>query len=139
MKKWLCPVLGLIALGLLTRLPHPSRDVAKLEPVRAVYLFMERGRLNIETDTGDSGSGRSLPEAAARMKADADQEIFLDTAEFLILDPAVPITEGFFALLRPSCKVAFSTEPPDVKTVSDYLAVHPPETTLAHLRASTLQ
>ena len=33
MKKWLYLAAGLAALGLLSRLPHPARDIAKLDPV----------------------------------------------------------------------------------------------------------
>lgn len=135
MKKWLHLTLALAALGLLTRLPLPAKDIAKLDPVRAIYLYIENGVLTIETDTGDSGSGVSLTDAAAWMKADADREIFLETAEFLILDPAVPVTEEFFTLLRPGCQVVFSAEPPDLEVVGDYFGIHEPNLTLAKLRA----
>lgn len=135
MKKWLCLILALSAVGILSRLPHPARDIAKLEPVRAVYLYMDGGRLAIQTDTGDFGSGGDLTEAAAELKSSAAGEIFLDTAEFLILDPSVPVGEDFYTLLRPSCKVVFSASAPDLPAAADYLAIHTPETTLARLRA----
>ena len=59
MKKWLYLAAALTAVGILSRLPHPAKDIAKLKPVRAVYLYMELEKLHIETDTGDSGSGRN--------------------------------------------------------------------------------
>ena len=139
MKKWLYLAAALTAIGILSRLPHPAKDIAKLKPVRAVYLYMELEKLHIETDTGDSGSGRTLSEAYSDMRSGADGEIFLDTAEFLMLDPSVPVTEEFFRLLRPTCKVVYSERKPDLKAVSDYLAIHPPKTTLAHLRASAAE
>jgi hypothetical protein len=37
-----------------------------------------------------------LSEAYADMKSKADGEIFLDTAEFLLLDPQVVITSEFY-------------------------------------------
>jgi len=135
-KKWLYLAGALAAVAILSRLPHPARDIAELKPVRAVYLRMESGKLVIETDTGDRGTGQSLSEAAADMKARADGEIFLDTAEFLLMDPGVPVTEDFFTLLRPDCKVAAVSVPPDLKTIPDYLTAHPPKTTLAKLRAA---
>ena len=135
MKKWLYPALTLAAIGLLSRLPHPARDVAKLKPVRAVYLYLEGESLCIETDTGDSGSGPTLTEAYADMKEKADGELFLDTAEFLILDPDAAAGPELYDLFRPTCKVVFSDAPPELKIVSDYLAIHPPQITLAHLRA----
>lgn len=135
MKKGLYLAAALTAVGILSRLPHPARDIGKLEPVRAVYIYMDGVKRSIETDTGDSGSGNDLTEAAADLREKADGEIFLDTAEFLVLDPAVPITEEFYTLLRPDCKVVFSETGPDMKAVSDYLSVHTPKATLAHLRA----
>ena len=136
MKKWLYLTAALAVVGILSRLPHPARDIAKLEPVQAVYLYMEDGTLNIETDTGDSGSGPSLTASYSDMRSKADGEIFLDTAEYLILGPGVTITPDFYDLLRPSCKVCICETRPDLEAASDYLHIHRPETDLAHLRCS---
>lgn len=138
MKKWLYLIGALAAVGFLSRLPHPARDISKLEPVRAVYLYMDNGLLCMETDTGDSGTGGSLAEAAGNMRENAAGEIFLDTAEFLILHREVSITPEFYALLRPSCKVCRVENPPDLTAAADYLSAHPPETTLARIRASSI-
>lgn len=135
MKKWLLPMAALAAVAIFSRLPHPARDIADLKPVRAVYIHMEGRSLHIETDTGDSGAGGDLSEAHEALRAEADGEIFLDTAEFLILDPKVPITEVFYSLLRPDCRVAFTDAPPDLEKAAAYLSQHPPELTLARLRA----
>ncbi|MBP3659876.1 MAG: hypothetical protein J6I89_00645 [Oscillospiraceae bacterium] len=137
MKKWLYPLAVLAAIALLSRLPHPSRDISRLEPVQAVYLYMEAGELHIETDTGDHGSGHDLTEATDDMKESSDGEIFLETAEFLILDPQVPITPDFYELLHPDCRVFFTSEKPDLPAAAKYLSLHTPKTTLAHLRAQT--
>ena len=138
MKKWLYLIGGLTAVGILSRMPHPARDIAKLEPIRAVYLYMDQGRLCVETDTGDSGSGGNLTEAAADLRSHADGEIFLDTAEFLLLAPEVEITPDFYSHLRPDCKVCYTDTAPYLETAAEYLAVHPTETTLAHLRAQRI-
>ena len=135
MKKWLYLIGGLTAVGILSRLPHPARDITKLEPIRAVYLYMDQGRLCVETDTGDSGSGGDLTEATADLRSHADGEIFLDTAEFLLLAPEVEITPDFYTHLRPGCKVCYTDTVPDLEAATEYLAAHLPENTLAHLRA----
>ena len=135
MKKWMYAAAALIGVALLARLPHPAKDIAELKPVRAVYLYMGGARLCMETDTGDSGSGRTLTEAAERMKAAADGEIFLDTAEFLILGPGVTVEADFFDLLRPDCRVARTEGRPELETVSEFLSIHKPEQTLRELRA----
>ena len=135
MKKWLYPAVFLAA-AILSRLPHPAVDIARLDPVRAIYLYMDGAAMTIETDSGDSGSGPDLEGAYAALRANAHREIFLDTAEFLILDPDVPITEAFYELLRPTTQVVFSNQKPDLETIADYLTIHPPEITLAKLRAT---
>ena len=109
MKKWLYPAVFLAA-AILSRLPHPAVDIARLDPVRAIYLYMDGAAMTIETDSGDSGSGADLEAAYADLRNNADREIFLDTAEFLILDPNVPITEDFYELLRPTTQVVCSAE-----------------------------
>ena len=136
MKKWLIPVTVLAAVAVFSRLPHPARDIADLKPVRAVYIHMEGRNFHVQTDTGDSGTGPDLAEACADLRSKADGEIFLDTAEFLILDPKVPITEVFDSLLRPDCRVTFADAPPDLEKAAAYLAQHPPILTLARLRAA---
>ena len=136
MKKWLIPAAVLAAVAIFSRLPHPARDIADLKPVRAIYIHMEGRTLHIETDTGDSGAGGDLSEAHEALRAEADGEIFLDTAEFLILDPKVPISEVFYSLLRPDCRVTYTDASPDLEKATAYLSQHPPELTLARLRAA---
>ena len=135
MKKWLIFAAVLTAVAILARRPHPARDVAMLEPVQAVYIYPMDAAICIETDTGASGSGNTLTEAAADLKASASGEIFLDTAEFLLIDPQVTITADFHTLLRPTCGVTFTTAPPDLQAAADYLMIHHPFVTLLELRA----
>ena len=136
MKKWLIPIAALAAVAVFSRLPHPARDIADLKPVRAVYIHMEGRNFHVQTDTGDSGSGPDLAHACQDLRSKADGEIFLDTAEFLILDPKVPITEVFDSLLRPDCRVTFTDGLPDLEKAAAYLSQHPPKLTLARLRAA---
>ena len=134
MKKWLIFLAVLTAVAILSRRPHPARDVARLEPVQAVYIYQKNGTLCIETDNGAAGSGKTLTEAAADLKASASGEIFLDTAEFLLIDPEVTITTDFHTLLRPTCGVTFTHATPDLQAAADYLTIHQPFVTLLELR-----
>lgn len=135
MKKWLYLAAALLAVGILSRLPHPARDAAKLSPVQTVYLYIEEDAFHIETDTGDHGSGPTLAAAVSDMKANASAELFLETAEYLLLSPNTPIPNDLFTLLRPSCCVCYTDVLPDLPAATQYLTIHPPEYTLAHLRA----
>ena len=135
MKKLLYLIAAFAAVGLLSRLPHPAQDIAKLDPVQTVYIHMEDGLLHLETDTGEHGSGPTLTAAESDLRARASKEVYLDTAEFLILDPNVPITADFFTLLSPTCCVCYTTESPDLPTATQYLSTHTPDLRLSHLRA----
>ena len=138
MKKWLYLLGALAAVGILSRLPHPARDIAELKPVQAVYLYQNGGKLCIETDTGDFGAGENLTEAAGDLSANADGGIFLDTAEFLILDRQIAIDPSFYQYLRPGCGVCYADEPPDLAAAVEFLSAHPPQITLAHLRPESI-
>ena len=72
-------VLALIA-------PVAPLDVAKLQPVEAVAVRMENGRVILETDTEDRGEGATAAEALADMKNNATSVIYLDTAEYLMVE-----------------------------------------------------
>ncbi len=135
MKQYLYPILALLSLAILTRLPHPARDISKLDPVQSVYIYMEGKELHMVTDTQDHGRGPDLSAAAAQMKASADREIYLETAEYLVLDPNLAITPDFYTLLRPSARVAYAGEVPDLAALTAYLSAHPPERTLNDIRA----
>lgn len=136
MKRWLLLSAALAAVAFLSRLPHPARDISGLEPVEVVWLHMEERELVIETDTGAKGTGKTLSEASENMKTAASAEIFLDTAEYLIIDPGIPISSDFYALFRPDCKVCFTTASPDLEKAADYLSAHTPTTRLSELRAN---
>lgn len=135
MKRWLYLLALLIGVGLLSRLPHPARDIAKLDPVRAVYIYMEGDRLCLETDTDAHGSGGDLTGALGDLRSNASREVFLETAEYLLLDPEVELTGDFYTILRPSCRVVLTRDRPDLATAAEYLSIHTPDMTLAHLRA----
>ena len=134
MKKWLYFAAAVAAIGILSRLPHPAKDISKLEQFQLVYVYEEAGGLHLETDTGEQGAGKTLTEAAADLRSKADGEIFLETAEFLLLDSTVTAAPDFFTLLRPDCKVFYTKERPDLPAAAKYLSVHPPSVKLADLR-----
>lgn len=136
MKRWLYLLALLTAVGLLSRLPHPARDIAKLDPVRAAYIYMEGDVLCLETDTQAHGSGPDLAAALKDLRSKASAEVFLETAEYLILDPKVELTGDFYTILRPACRVVVTRDRPDLTAAAEYLSVHTPDLTLAHLRAA---
>lgn len=136
MKRWLYVLVALAAVGALSRLPHPAMDVGKLEPVAVVRVEIESGRYRVETDTGASGVGADLAEAVTALKESASGEVFLDTADFLLIDGNVG--ESLLQLIevfRPGCAVCRINGETDLDVAAKYLTIHRPEVTLAHLRA----
>ena len=128
-KKWL--ILAVAAVAVLSRLPHPARDVGKLDPVQALYLYIENGQYRIVTDIGAEGTGRTLPDAARELMACADREIFLDTAEYLYIPPDLPVPAELYDLLRPDTKILHTRGKPDLTQTANLA----PSGTLARLRA----
>ena len=85
----------------------------------------------LETDTGDRGYGRDPAEALANLKDCAPGVLFLDTADYLVVESGceawIPAVSW---LLRPSCKICVECGNVDLETAAVYLAIHQPEITL---------
>ena len=93
-------ILYILILGALFFAPVESAEVAKLEPVQAVWMYMEEDRIVLETDTEDKGSGATVEEALKDMKRKSAGIIYLDTAQFVL----VTGTERQIAALVPYIK-----------------------------------
>ena len=75
-------------------------------------------------------------EAVENMKATSSGEIFLETAEHLLIDPeCMNILQDAAKLLRPSCSVCLVDGEPDLETLGDYLKLHVPSRTLMEYMA----
>lgn len=135
MKRWLwfCGFLAAVCFG--SRLPHPAVDVGKLEPVSLVAVDWQDGMYHLKTDTRASGSGETLEQAAQALAEGSSGIVFLETAEYVILTPEVPVTKEFYRVLRPACRVCLAEREVDPVKTAEYLAAHPPEQTLNDLRA----
>lgn len=136
-KKTAALLLALIAgVWLLSRLPNPATDVGRLEPVEAVRLRMNREGILIQTDTGAWGFGSNLAEAVKMLKQARSREVFLETADKLLLlgDPANYPPE-IYELFRPGCQLCRVTTEVDLKAAAEYLSVHRASTTLGEYRA----
>ncbi len=77
--------LSLLVIALALMIPVTPMDVAKLQPVETVAVYVENGRVVLETDTEDRGVGATALDALADMKAKALSVIYLDTAEYLLV------------------------------------------------------
>lgn len=113
-----------------------SIDIGKLEPVRLVYIQQESGKLVIATDTGEMGMGDGFEEALAALKESASAEVFLDTADFLLLDDGcIGVLGETYDILRPGSKVCVADGSVDIEAAGDFLSFHRPGVTLAQCRS----
>ena len=132
MRRWLvwCIVLGTAVV--LTKGENSARlDIAKLEPAQVLLVEEQAGRVIVTTDMGHLGRGRTLTEAVEDMKQTAAGQVFLDTAEYLLLAPsAEKYVPELAQLLRPSCRVCVIYGAMELQTAAEYLSVHEPGLTL---------
>lgn len=99
-------ILSVVILALCLVAPVKRLDVEKLQPVEAVAVYMEGGRVVLETDTQDKGMGNTALEALEDMKEKALSVIYLDTAEYLLVEEAAAVyAEALRPLLSGSVKV----------------------------------
>lgn len=136
MKRWFLFCGVIFAVGLLIRIKPTGVDVADLEPVELLYVNSQNGTYYLTTDTGSQGSGKTVAQAIADLKAKSSGKIFLNTAEhFLLTTPAWESVERFFQYLRPDCGVVIVKGEPDMETAAKFLRTHKPGYTLNDLRA----
>jgi len=78
-------ILSVIILALSIAAPVKRLDVAKLQPVETVAVYLSGNAVVLETDTGDRGQGSTAPEALRDLRESACSVIYLDTAEYLLV------------------------------------------------------
>ena len=128
MKRWL---LYLIVLALCGASANRGADIGELAPVEVVWLSETAGQIYLETDTGDMGRGDTLQAALTDMKAAAPGTIFLETADYLIVEQGREVLlEQLFDILRPSCKICVMQSMPDLEKAATFLNAHKPWLTL---------
>ena len=119
MNKWLW---ALLALGALLWNPAEPRDVGKLIPVELVQLSRDRDGVTVRTDTGNKGWGENLEEAMEDLKRKASGEIFLESAEYVLLTgdmlESIPALPGYF---RPGTQVYEAPVLEDLEGAAAYL------------------
>ena len=126
MRRWLIWCIALGTAVVLTKGENSARlDIAKLEPAQVLLVEEEAGRVIVTTDMGHLGRGRTLTEAVEDMKQTTAGQVFLDTAEYLLLAPSAErYLPELTQLLRPSCRVCMIYGAMELQTAADYLSVH---------------
>lgn len=117
--------LYILLIALTFAAPVERVDVGKLRPVEVVMLYKENGYVILQTDTQDRGIGDNVIQALEDMYETAPAVIYLDTAEFLLIDrDAQEEAECLRHTLKGSVKVCLTEGKTDAKDAAKYLAVH---------------
>ena len=136
MKRWLYPLVGLLAIAFLSGKGTSRTDVAKLRPVEVVVVTCSEKIIKIQTDTGDVGVGEDLTQAVEQLKTTTPAEIFLETAEYLLIsEECRSMVPELMEYLRPSCSVCILEGEPEMDNVGTFLKIHGLEVTLTEYKA----
>ncbi len=136
MKHWSWYLAALLLVAALGGKPFAGTDAAKLQPVQVVQVLVENDLVLVQTDTGDSGAGRTLALAFDQLEQTTPGYVFLDTAQYLLVqEEAKALLPQLCAYLRPGCGVCAVTAEADLKAVAKYLSAHPLPVSLRTWRA----
>ena len=138
MKRWRSYLLALLAVAAVSWGPFSGSDVAKLEPVEVLRLSREDGVVVLETDTQNEGRGTDVQNALVDMKRTASAEIFLDTADYLVIAPdCADLLAEVTDLLRPATQVCVQQGDFKLEEAAGFFAIHDPDCTLQDIRVGT--
>lgn len=140
MKKWLWIGAALLLVAVLSSKPSSGTDIGMLQPVQIVLVKRNGTDVVVQTDTMDQGLGNDFMAAVENMKASASGEIFLETADHLLLAPdCMDMIDPAATVLRPSCTLCIVEGEPDMEKLPDFLKLHVPLITLMEYRAGDNQ
>ena len=124
----------LLYIGILlaaTLIPDDGTDVGKLIPVEVVAISENTEGIEVNTDTGDKGTGKTLDEAIRDMKAGASGIIYLDTAEYLLLEEGMEDHLNTVERhLKQGIRVCYARGGIELAAAANFLSVHKPDVTL---------
>ena len=143
MKKVIWILILLLFLGALKLLPFHGKELAGLLPVKTVIITRSCAEYTVDVGAGVQAVGKTLSEALEALQEETPVEVFLQTAEQVVLtEPdetavkAVAETDAF----RPAagiCRVPKGAA--DVDALSRYLQAHPAHETILDLKAALLE
>ena len=118
-------ILYIVILAGVIAAPVKPLNVGSLIPVQVVALREENGWTVIETDTGNRGIGGTAKQALRNLKDTACGDIYLDTAEYLLLgENAADAAEELRSELKRSVQICETAAKVDLAQAAKFLGVH---------------
>lgn len=140
MRKWFFCALVLAAIPIFSFGGFGGRDVEKLRPVQVVAVSTVQHEVQLRTDTEDLGIAADVSQAIRHMKETSPAEVFLDTADYLLVSPGAEIwLPQLQQYLRPSCSLCYVPAEVDLIQAGEYLQLHDPKLTLTQYEAGQRQ
>ena len=140
MKKLFLFLSVVLVLGALGLLPFRAVDAARLLPVKTVIVTRSGDEYVVDIGAGVRAVGATLREALDRLREEVTGEIFLPTAEQVIItEPADGAVEAVAEEedFRPAAGIYRTPDgDPDAEALGDYLASHPSNVTILDVRAA---
>ena len=122
MKRWIFYILLFVAAVII---PVDSTDVGKLHPVQAVSLGYHNEQVILKTDTGEIGRGETPELALENLKLTAPAIIYLDTAEFLLVEEnALEFVSQMGKFFKSKVRICLIDPEVEASQGAKYLRVH---------------
>ena len=125
----------IVYLGILTAVfwaSDPGTDIGMLIPVETVFIQKQGEEIVIQTDSGDTGAGATMKQAAEDLKEKADGVIYLDTADYLILNrEAEVLLPQLQGNQKQEVALCEADEQIDVEKATPFLRAHTPQLRLS--------
>lgn len=135
MKKWIRYLLILAAIPMMSFGGFGGEDVGRLSPAQVV-LLRQRDQVMLRTDTKELGIGEDVEKAIRNMKDTSQHRIFLDTADYLLIEPGAEMwIDQLQEYLRPSCNICYIVGEVDPEQAGQFLQRHKPMLTLTEYKA----
>ena len=118
-------ILYCILLAVVTMIPIKQLDVGDLEPVQAVWLYLQGDEVVLQTDTKDVGIGESVKDALKDLEENCLGIIYLDTAEYLLVaEDAQTLIPELEQYLKGSVRVCSWDGKGSVEDAARYMDAH---------------
>ena len=110
----------------------PGTDIGMLIPVETVFIQKQGEEIVIQTDSGDRGAGATMKQATEDLKEKADGVIYLDTADYLILNrEAEVLLPQLQNNQKQEVTLCEADEQIDVEKATSFLRAHTPQLKLS--------
>lgn len=118
-------VLYIIILSTLFFVPLNRVNIGQLEPVSALAVYVDEANVVMEIDGGEKGIGKSVEEALRDLKENTIGIVYLDTAEYLLIDEAaIKYEDAVLMLMRPNVQTFICDARGCVGECAEYISAH---------------